>query len=176
MIESAPSRIDYDNLPWTFQQIAEQFDALAPALTEMARLVANQLHADACSVYQLEEDSRHLVLAATMGLNQSSVGQVRMKTGEGLVGLVIEQGQPVSISDAQQHPRFLYFPDAGEEPFQSFDGVPILSAGRATGVLVVQTEKRRRLSRNDAKLLEECAKAMAPNLAAAGEFALSEAM
>ena len=37
------------------------------------------------------------------------------------------------------HPRFKYFPEAGEDPYRSFLGVPIVERGLLQGVLVVQT-------------------------------------
>jgi phosphotransferase system enzyme I (PtsP) len=52
----------------------------------------------------------------------------------------------VLVADAPEHPRFHYFPEAGEEPYVSFFGVPILSNGVLRGVLVVQTAEPRDLT------------------------------
>ena len=43
------------------------------------------------------------------------------------------------LADATTHPRFKYFREAGEDPYRSFLGVPILDRGLLQGVLVVQT-------------------------------------
>jgi signal transduction protein with GAF and PtsI domain len=64
------------------------------------------------------------VLSATVGLQPSSVGKVRMRLNEGLGGLVAEQLRPQVIADAGTHPRFKYFPEAGEDRYHSFLGVP----------------------------------------------------
>lgn len=131
------------------------------SLTEMARSIANQLEVDACSIYAVEPASGDLVLTATMGLNQSSVGQVRMKPSEGLTGLVAETQSPVFVDDAGSHPRFQYFPEAGEDPFVSFVGVPILLAGQLRGVLVVQTVDPRDFAL-DGPVIEAAAEELTP--------------
>ncbi len=79
-------------------RIAEQFDPPSQALTEMVRRVANELELDVCSIYILEKDRQHLCLAATMGLNQSSVGHVRMKN-------LRRTGWPGSRADADRFCR-----------------------------------------------------------------------
>ena len=145
-----------------FASIAESHPASASALTEIVRLIANQLEVDVCSIYAVSGDDT-LTLAATMGLNQSSVGAVQMSFREGLVGLVAEQLQPVFVPDASRHPRFLFFPEAGEEAFVSFLGIPILQDGRLRGVLVVQTIERRDF-RSDWATIALAAQSLAPFL------------
>ena len=68
-----------------------------------------------CSVYLLEPDRAHLVLAATDGLRQESVRKVRMSLQEGLAGLVAQESRPIMVEDAIQHSRFKHFPEAGED-------------------------------------------------------------
>lgn len=118
------------------------------ALTEMVRTIADFLEVDACSLFVVDDDSGELVLAATMGLSQNCVGRVRMKLSQGLVGLVAQELQPVFVENAPKHRRFRLFPEAGEEPYVSFFGVPVLLHGHLQGVLVVQTIERRNLSLN----------------------------
>lgn len=145
-------------------RIAEQFDPPSQALTEMVRRVANELELDVCSIYVLEEDRQHLCLAATMGLNQSGIGHVRMKISEGLAGLVAEQLQSVSVAAASQHPRFKYFPEAGEEKYSSFHGLAVIDEGRLQGVLVVQTIEAREYSASEIALVSKFAEAIAPTV------------
>ncbi len=68
----------------------------------------------------LNRIGRTWILAATVGLRQQCVGTLRMALNEGLAGLVAEQVQPVAVERAQNHPRFKYFSEAGEESYQSF--------------------------------------------------------
>ena len=143
-------------------QIAEQLDPPSQALTEMVRRVANKLELDACSIYVLEADRQHLCLAVTMGLNQSSIGHVRMKISEGLAGLVAEQLKSVSVAAASEHPRFKHFPEAGEEKYSSFHGLALCDENQLQGVLVVQTIEAREYSDKEFELVNSFAKAITP--------------
>jgi len=104
---------------WTLDDIGRLASATgnaAETLSNVVQLIQRRFGTDVCSVYLLDADRVTLVLAATVGLRQESVGRVRMRITEGLAGLVAEQMNPVSVGDAVAHPRFKYFRDAGEEP------------------------------------------------------------
>ena len=58
-----------------------------------------------------------------------------LQRGEGLVGLIAEQAEPMQFADAQVHPAFAFGPETGEEIYHSFLGVPILRGGHTIGVL-----------------------------------------
>jgi phosphotransferase system enzyme I (PtsP) len=125
----------------------------AETLNNVVRLVQGRFHTAVCSVYLLEPQSRQLVLSATIGLQQESIGHVRMRLDEGLTGLVATQMAPVMVPDAFQHARFKYFPEAGEDPYQSFLGVPLVESGALQGVLVVQTVEKRTFSPSEIRML-----------------------
>ena len=101
---------------------------------------------DVCSIYLLESDRTHLVLAATVGLRPESVGTVRMELHEGLAGLVAEQLRPVEVPNVKRHPRFKHFAEAGEDPYYAFLGVPLIDRELLQGVLIVQTIEERSFS------------------------------
>src|SRR5437868_4269496 len=122
-------------------------------LTNIVRLIQNRFHTDVCSVYLLEPQEGQLVLGATVGLKPESVGHVRMRLDEGLTGLVAEKMAPVMVGDAFAHPRFKYFPEAGEDPYHSFLGVPLVEGGALQGVLVVQTVEQRTFSPSEVRML-----------------------
>jgi len=134
----------------------------ADTLTNIARLIQQRFRSDVCSVYLLEADRLHLVLSATVGLQPASVGHVRMRLNEGLVGLVGERLQPLVVADATVHPRFKYFPESGEELYHSFLGVPILDRGYLLGVMVVQTREPREFSRDDVRMIAAAAAQLSP--------------
>lgn len=149
-----------ETLSREFNELAASHDPPSRALTEMARWLANRFELDVCSVYIIERNS-DLLLAATMGLNQASVGQIRMKQTEGLAGLVAERAEPVSVADASSHPRFKLFPEAGEERFRSFLGYPVMFDAELQGVLVVQTVDERTFTVADLEIIEAASTAMA---------------
>src|SRR5689334_9809610 len=66
-------------------------------LANVVALIAKRFASDVCSVYLLEPDRANLVLAATVGLNPESIGDLRMGIHEGLVGLVAESVGPVNV-------------------------------------------------------------------------------
>ena len=101
----------------------------AETLMNVVALIARRFETDVCSAYLLEPDRANLVLAATLGLRPSCVGHLRMALNEGLAGLVAEQLRPVAVEQVKSHPRFKYFSEAGEEPYQSFLGVPLIDRG-----------------------------------------------
>src|SRR5579862_6568654 len=103
-------------------QLAAQDGEPAATLENIVRLIQGRFHADVCSVYLLEPDRTHLILAATIGLRPEAVGRVRMSIHEGLAGLAAERLEPVAVADATQHPRYKYFPEAGEDQYHSFLG------------------------------------------------------
>lgn len=149
----------------TLEELGElTADGAKPAETLMnvVALVARRFQTDVCSAYLLEPDRANLVLAATLGLRPQCVGTLRMATEEGLVGLVAEQLRPVVVAQVKNHPRFKYFPEAGEDAFQSFLGVPLIDRGVLQGVLVVQTAEARVFHEDEVRMLTEAAAQIAP--------------
>jgi len=134
----------------------------AETLMNVVALVAKRFRTDVCSAYLLEPDRANLVLAATVGLRRECIGNLRMGIHEGLTGLVAEQLRPVAVSQVKHHPRFKYFKEAGEEPYQSFLGVPLIDRGVLQGVLVVQTIEARVFGEDEIRMLTEAATQVAP--------------
>jgi starch phosphorylase len=153
------------SLLWTLEEIgrliSESGDA-SQTLTNIVHLIQQRFETDVCSVYLLEPDRANLVLAATIGLRQESVGRVRMRLSEGLAGLVAEQMRPQVFADAALHPRFKYFPEAGEDLYHSFLGVPIVDRGLLQGVLIVQTIEPRTFDAGAVRMLVTAGMQLAP--------------
>lgn len=133
-------------------------------LDRIVAAIANRMQTDVGSVYLFEPSKNSLVLVATVGLLQSCIGKLRMQLHEGLVGLVAQQRSPVVLAEAPQHPRFKYFPEADEDEYQSFLGVPIMHADQPCGVLVVQTIEPRSFSTVETNQLAGVADLLAPRL------------
>ncbi|MGB5670072.1 MAG: GAF domain-containing protein, partial [Sedimenticolaceae bacterium] len=93
----------------TLHRIVQEVNAapdLEKALSTIVTLVKKAIGCDVCSVYLT--DARAHVLAATDGLRQEAVGKVALPIGRGLVGLVAERAEPLNISDAASHSRYLH--------------------------------------------------------------------
>jgi phosphotransferase system enzyme I (PtsP) len=122
-------------------------DTAQKRLDQVVHVIARNMVAEVCSVYLIRDGV--LELFATEGLKLEAVHRTTLRIGEGLVGLIAEQGRPLALSDARSHPNFAYRPETGEELFQSLMGVPILSGGREVGVLVVQNRTQRDYSEDE---------------------------
>ncbi len=118
-------------------------------LQRIVSTVAAHMQADVCSVYLHDEEKNELVLRATKGLLPSSVGNVRLRAGEGLTGLAFQKRQAVVEGDATRHPNFRYFPGIGEESYRSFVAVPILRGRRGVGALTLQSQQPEHFSTED---------------------------
>src|SRR5215813_10158977 len=161
---------------WTIDEISQlitQRGNATETLQDVVHLVQRRFHTDVCSAYLLEPDRANLVLAATVGLRPESVGRVRMRLSEGLAGLVAEQLRPQFVADAATHPRFKYSSEAGEDPYRSFLGVPVVDRGVLQGVLVVQTADPRVFTPDEVASFATAAAQLAPIVAEArtlGQF------
>ncbi len=121
-------------------------------LDKIVSLIAENMRADVCSFYVLRDDGP-LELFATKGLKAESVHMTTLRLGEGLVGLIAAEAEPLSLDDAPSHPAFAYRPETGEDPYYAFLGVPVLRAGQTLGVLVVQNAARRHYGEDEVEAM-----------------------
>jgi len=160
-----PVETDVQTEGWRSDELSElvaKSQGNANALSAIAKTIQRASATDVCSLYLLEADRLNLTLAATIGLRPDSVGRIRMRLTEGLVGLVAEQMRPVVVQDTRTHPRFKYFQDAGEEPYRTFLGVPVCDRSVLQGVLVLQTVEARLFGEADIQALADAALQIAP--------------
>ena len=133
------------------RQVVQKVNAaknLEHALEELVLSVKEAMQTEVCSVY-LRQPSGSFVLMATEGLNKEAIGNVSLNEDEGLVGLVASRAEPINLEDAENHPRYRYFPETGEERYASFMGSPIIHHGEVLGVLVVQQRRSRRFEEEE---------------------------
>ncbi len=161
----------------TIHKIVKSIDRstdLSTALNNLVQGIHDALHVDVCSLYLSDNTSDMNILMATHGLNMEAVGKVEISYSEGLVGLVTQTGETVNIENAPSHPRFKYIPEAGEDPYFSFLGVPINHHGEHLAVLVVQQESARRFGDQEIAFLTTLAAMIAGNIAFAKARGLIE--
>ncbi len=147
----------------SLRELMEQSLDTQSRLDRIVVQISRAMVADVCSVYLRRTDGV-MELYATEGLARDAVHRTRMKPGEGLVGLVAEEAEPVALSDASSHPRFSYRPETGEDPYQTFLGVPLLRSGRVIGVLTVQNMRARTYPDDDIEALRMIAAFFAEQL------------
>ena len=145
---------------------------LEETLANVTDLVSKRLDADVCSIYSADPANQRLRLASTIGLESDAVGRVELPIGEGLVGLAASRGEPIAIEHAQSDPQYRYFPETGEERYESLLAAPLIVQGAVIGVIVIQTVEPRRFDEPDIELLQTCASLLAPVVANAQLLAL----
>lgn len=138
-------------------------------LDKIVTLIAAEMVAEVCSCY-ISRPGDVLELFATIGLNPDAVHRTRLRVGEGLVGEVAATARPLAIANAPQHPKFAYRPETGEDPYESWMGVPILRGGKVRGVLIIQNQMKRNYSEDEVETLETIAMVVA-ELIVGGEIA-----
>lgn len=109
-------------------------------LDKAVEMVAQRAQSAVCSIYLYNPQTQELTLRATRGLNPQSVGQVRMKIGQGLTGLALQEMRTVCEADASRSPNYQFFPGIFEERYNAFLAVPIARGISKMGVLVVQRD------------------------------------
>lgn len=128
----------------------------ASSLRDVLNIIVERVRAtmetEVCSVYLRNEQDEY-VLMATEGLKPQSVGRVKLRRGDGLVGQVALREEPLNLDNAEAHPSYQYFPETGEEEFRAFLGVPIIHHREVLGVLVVQQKKKRKFDEGEEAFL-----------------------
>ena len=124
-------------------------------LNSVVQIVGAATDSEVCSIYLLRDGV--LELYATQGLDQAAVHVTKLAMGEGLVGTIAEDIEPLNLDQAAAHPDFAYRPETGEEKFHSFAGVPIIRREKAVGVLCVQHLEPRRYADVEIEALQTVA-------------------
>ena len=153
-------------------EIVSRSHDLEETLANVTDLVSKRLDADVCSIYSADAERQTLRLASTIGLDSGAVGNVELPIGEGLVGRAASRGEPIAIEHARDDPQYRYFPETGEERFESLLAAPLIVQGVVIGVIVIQTVEPRRFDEPDIELLQTCASLLSPVVANAQLLAL----
>ena len=147
------------------REVMARPEAAQARLDRIVSLIAANMVAEVCSIYVMRPTGNVLELFASEGLKPEAVHKSTLKVGEGLVGVIAHEAEPLSLSDAQSHPAFKYLPETGEEIYSSFLGVPILRHGVVAGVLVVQNRVQRSYTEEEEEALLTVAMVLAEVIA-----------
>jgi len=134
--QSLHADIDIDFLHDISSRMAAA-DPLHEVLAQIVEFASALVKCDSCFVYVVEDDD--LVLRASKNPHAEVVDRLKLKIGQGITGWVAEHREPVAVSNnAYQDVRFKLFNELPEDRYEAFLSVPILSRGRAVGVINVQ--------------------------------------
>jgi signal transduction protein with GAF and PtsI domain len=87
---------------------AYDMETLLKAVLERISLL---IPASNWSLLLLDQKTRELYFAVTVGLDPESLKDIRLKVGEGIAGTVAQTGKPMFIADARKDPRSTTSPD-----------------------------------------------------------------
>lgn len=156
--------MDGEQLLYDISELSHLFRdsaSIETLLNKAVEMVAGRTQSAVCSIYLYNPDKRELTLRATKGLNPESVGRVRLKLGQGLTGLAMEEMRPICEKDASRSPNYKFFPGIFEERYDAFLAVPIARGISKMGVLVLQRDANQCFSEPDIKALETVASQLA---------------
>ncbi|MGA7981617.1 MAG: phosphoenolpyruvate--protein phosphotransferase [Chromatiaceae bacterium] len=123
----------------TLRQIM-QLVGVAPTLREALDIAVQQVRkavqVDACAIYLTDVAHDEYALVASDGLSPHPIEDVRVRPGEGLVGIVGERQELVVETVARFHRGHGLSPDPTQESDGSFLGTPLIHYRKLLGVLV----------------------------------------
>lgn len=106
---------------------------LPQMLQMLADKVASQLKVSVCSIYLREGEE--LILAASHGFDQSFIGKIRIRFGEGVTGIVAKTREYISLNKASKDPRYKNFPELQEDRYNAMLSWPIADKTDIFGVI-----------------------------------------
>ncbi|WP_413283795.1 phosphoenolpyruvate--protein phosphotransferase [Vibrio sp. MA40-2] len=153
-----------------------KLDDVHQALNLLVKETCQAMQTDCCTVYLANDEHQRLELMATQGL-QLRGNSIQIGYNEALVGLVRRSAEPLNLAEASKHPNYKFFPQLGEQVYNSFLGTPIIHRKQVLGVLVIQQKSPRLFSEMEESFLVTLAAQIAVIIAhaqAQGLWLLSE--
>ncbi|MBI4876878.1 MAG: GAF domain-containing protein [Acidobacteria bacterium] len=123
-------------------------------LGEVVGITVQVTGCDACLVYLLEPESGEIVLRASQLPHARELGRLRLHSGEGVTGWVVEHKSVVALAaSASDDSRFKRFQGLVEDTYEAFLSVPLVSGGEVIGVVNVHHRERHDHSPEEIALL-----------------------
>lgn len=139
----------------------ERARSLEDFLQTAVSVVAHHMRAAVCSVYLYDDKTGDIVLTANQGLHSESIGQVRLRLGEGITGRALKELRALRFGDAARSPFWKPVPGIEEEKYRAFLAVPIVRGLTRVGVLTLQDPVPDYFDENDTKALQAIAAQLA---------------
>jgi PAS domain S-box-containing protein len=120
----------------------------ADRLEDVADTTARVMEADACFIYLYDKKKDDLVLAATNGVQNDAVGNVRIPLGEGIEGWVGRRLEPVTLKDFRTDAKFREIPGLTLSDYRALYCLPlyVYSNGALVGIMEVFYTKSKTFS------------------------------
>jgi diguanylate cyclase (GGDEF)-like protein len=130
---------DRDNELAILQEVAKTLTStldLKEVLAKIMEIIAQTFKPEDWSLLMLDEERQELYFEVSVGSAAKKLKDLRMKLGEGIVGWVAKNGQPIYTADAYQDQRFAKWVDEHTGfRTRSVAAVPLISKGKVLGVI-----------------------------------------
>ena len=105
--------------------------------TQVSEILARRCELSQCFLVLVQPDSDELKISLAYGMTEEEMAKGHYARGEGIVGRVVESGEPIGVRDISQEPKFLGRTGAlrTSSGQMTFMAVPISLEGRIVGVL-----------------------------------------
>jgi serine phosphatase RsbU (regulator of sigma subunit)/signal transduction protein with GAF and PtsI domain len=127
---------------------------LEELFTQVVHLIQETFGYDHVGIFALDPDSKELTFKASTNPNLRQTC-VDLRIGEGIIGWVAQEGQPLLVNDVSKEPRFLY--DQAWPQTRAELAVPLKVEERVLGVLDVQSNKTGVFNEDDLFILQTLA-------------------
>jgi uroporphyrinogen-III synthase len=112
-------------------------------LGEIVGMTVQVTGCDACLVYLIESATGEIVLRASQVPHATEIGNLTIKTGQGVTGWVVENKSVVVLPEhAPSDKRFVRLPGLVEDTYEAFCSVPLVTSGDVIGVINVHHKER----------------------------------
>ena len=105
--------------------------------TQVSEILARRCELSQCFLVLVQPDSDDLKISLAYGMTEEEMAKGQYARGEGIIGRVVESGEPIGVRDISQEPKFLgrtgAFRSGSEQ--MTFMAVPINLEGKVAGVL-----------------------------------------
>ena len=116
-------------------------------------MTAELMGSKICSLMLLDEEKQELVIKATQSLSPHYRTKPPIKVGESLIGRVIREKMPLTVSDVRVEKGYQYPELARSEGLCSLAVVPMMIKNRVIGVLNCYTSEKHDFSTEEIQLL-----------------------
>lgn len=123
-------------------------------LHELLQRISQVLGGETATVLLLTEDGQHLSVRASFGVEDESHEQVRIPLGQGVVGKIALQNEPLIVNDLKEVAAVSGLTGVLGQKTRSLLGAPLRTRDKLIGVVHVGTQNRRRFTREDLGLLQ----------------------
>ena len=130
---------------------------LEDILKLIVMVTAEVMNSKICSLFLLNDEKKELVIRATQSVSEAYNKKPGIKLGEGIVGLVAKDNQPISVLDVKEDNRYINTEIARKENLCSLLAVPLCVKGKVIGVLNSYTSVRHKFSKEEIDILTSVA-------------------